>query len=276
MVIRVGRVADQRSHPGAGFRRLRPAPHPPSKVVTVLTMQDALLALTKYWTDRGCIVVQPFNTEVGAGTLNPATVLRVLGPEPWRGADVEPSVRPDDARYGENPNRLQTHTQFQVILKPDPGNPQELYLGSLEALGIDIRAHDIRFVEDNWASPALGAWGLGWEVWLDGLEITQFTYFQQAGGLTLDPVSVEVTYGVERIMMALQGVGHFKDIAYAPGISYGEVFGQSEYEMSRYYLDDADVATSRVLLDSYAAEAARLVDAELPIPAHLCVLKMSH
>ncbi|MDT7783823.1 MAG: glycyl-tRNA synthetase, partial [Pseudonocardiales bacterium] len=180
-------------------------------------MQDALLALTKYWTDRGCIVVQPFNTEVGAGTLNPATVLRVLGPEPWRVAYVEPSVRPDDARYGENPNRLQTHTQFQVILKPDPGDPQELYLGSLEALGIDVRAHDVRFVEDNWASPALGAWGLGWEVWLDGLEITQFTYFQQAGGMTLDPVSVEITYGIERIMMALQGVDHFKKIAYAPG-----------------------------------------------------------
>ncbi|HEY3004640.1 MAG TPA: glycine--tRNA ligase subunit alpha, partial [Kribbellaceae bacterium] len=185
-------------------------------------MQDALLALTRYWTERGCMIVQPFNTEVGAGTLNPATVLRVLGPEPWRVAYVEPSVRPDDARYGENPNRLQTHTQFQVILKPDPGDPQELYLGSLEALGIDVRAHDIRFVEDNWASPALGAWGLGWEVWLDGLEITQFTYFQQAGGQTLDPVSVEVTYGVERIMMALQGVSHFKEIAYAPGISYGE------------------------------------------------------
>ena len=197
----------------------------------MLTMQDALLALQKYWTDRGCMVVQPFNTEVGAGTANPATALRVLGPEPWHVGYVEPSVRPDDARYGENPNRLQMHTQFQVILKPDPGNPQELYLGSLEVLGIDIHAHDIRFVEDNWASPALGAWGLGWEVWLDGLEITQFTYFQQAGGMTLDPVSVEITYGIERILMAWQGVGHFKDIAYAPGISYGEVFGQSEYEM---------------------------------------------
>ncbi|HEX4222075.1 MAG TPA: glycine--tRNA ligase subunit alpha, partial [Pseudonocardiaceae bacterium] len=183
-------------------------------------MQDALFALTKYWTDLGAMVVQPFNTEVGAGTLNPATVLRVLGPEPWRVAYVEPSVRPDDARYGENPNRLQTHTQFQVILKPDPGNPQELYLGSLGALGIDVHAHDVRFVEDNWASPALGAWGLGWEVWLDGLEITQFTYFQQAGGATLNPVSVEITYGVERIMMALQQVDHFKKITYAPGLSY--------------------------------------------------------
>ncbi|MGH4015361.1 MAG: glycine--tRNA ligase [Pseudonocardiaceae bacterium] len=239
-------------------------------------MQDALLALTQYWTERGCMVVQPFNTEVGAGTLNPATVLRVLGPEPWRVAYVEPSVRPDDARYGENPNRLQTHTQFQVILKPDPGDPQELYLGSLEALGIDVRAHDVRFVEDNWASPALGAWGLGWEVWLDGLEITQFTYFQQAGGMTLDPVSVEITYGVERIMMALQGVDHFKKIAYAPGISYGEAFGQAEYEMSRYYLDDADVDTHRRLFEDYAAEASRMLDARLPVPAHSYVLKCSH
>ncbi|RLK61303.1 glycyl-tRNA synthetase beta chain [Actinokineospora cianjurensis] len=242
----------------------------------MLTMQDALLALTRYWTERGAMVVQPFNTEVGAGTLNPATVLRVLGPEPWRVAYVEPSVRPDDARYGENPNRLQTHTQFQVILKPDPGNPQELYLGSLQALGIDVAAHDVRFVEDNWASPALGAWGLGWEVWLDGLEITQFTYFQQAGGQTLDPVSVEITYGVERIMMALQGVAHFKDIAYAPGISYGEAFGQAEYEMSRFYLDDADVDTQRRLFEDYAAEARRLLDARLPVPAHIHVLKCSH
>ncbi|MGH3802018.1 MAG: glycine--tRNA ligase subunit alpha, partial [Pseudonocardiaceae bacterium] len=241
-----------------------------------LTMQDALLALTRYWTDRGAMVVQPFNTEVGAGTLNPATVLRVLGPEPWRVAYVEPSVRPDDARYGENPNRLQTHTQFQVILKPDPGDPQELYLRSLEALGIDVRVHDVRFVEDNWASPALGAWGLGWEVWLDGLEITQFTYFQQAGGITLDPVSVEITYGVERIMMALQGVDHFTKIAYAPGISYGEAFGQAEYEMSRYYLDDADVATTRRLFEDYAAEARRMLDARLPVPAHYYVLKCSH
>ncbi|MEU7532248.1 glycine--tRNA ligase [Saccharothrix sp. NPDC042600] len=239
-------------------------------------MQDALLALTRYWTERGCIVVQPYNTEVGAGTLNPATVLRVLGPEPWRVAYVEPSVRPDDARYGENPNRLQTHTQFQVILKPDPGDPQELYLGSLEALGIDVRAHDVRFVEDNWASPALGAWGLGWEVWLDGLEITQFTYFQQAGGMSLDPVSVEITYGIERIMMALQGVDHFKDIAYAPGISYGEAFGQAEYEMSRYYLDDADVEANKRLFEEYASEARRMLDARLPVPAHNYVLKCSH
>ncbi|HYS35485.1 MAG TPA: glycine--tRNA ligase subunit alpha, partial [Pseudonocardiaceae bacterium] len=239
-------------------------------------MQDALLALTRYWMDRGCMVVQPFNTEVGAGTLNPATMLRVLGPEPWRVGYVEPSVRPDDSRYGENPNRLQTHTQFQVILKPDPGDPQDLYLGSLAALGIDVRAHDVRFVEDNWAAPAMGAWGLGWEVWLDGLEITQFTYFQQAGGVPVDPVSVEITYGVERIMMALQNVDHFRDIAYAPGLSYGEVFGQAEYEMSRYYLDDADVDTTKRLFEDYAAEARRMLDARLPVPAHYLVLKCSH
>src|SRR5580692_315838 len=222
------------------------------KDLPLLTMQDALLTLTRYWADRGCLVAQPFNTEVGAGTMNPATVLRVLGPEPWRVAYVEPSVRPDDSRYGENPNRLQTHTQFQVILKPDPGNPQELYLGSLQALGVDLRRHDVRFVEDNWNSPALAAWGLGWEVWLDGLEITQFTYFQQSGGMTLDPVSVEITYGLERIMMALQGATHFKDIRYSDEISYGEIVAQAEREMSVYYLDDADIALQRSLFEIYA------------------------
>ncbi|WP_433825421.1 glycine--tRNA ligase [Actinoplanes sp. CA-015351] len=241
----------------------------------MLTMQDALARLTAYWTDQGALVVQPMNTEVGAGTLNPATFLRVLGPEPWKVVYVEPSVRPDDSRYGENPNRLQTHTQLQVILKPDPGNPQELYLGSLTAIGIDVAAHDVRFVEDNWASPALGAWGLGWEVWLDGLEITQFTYFQQAGGLNLDPVSVEITYGIERIIMALQDKTHFKEIEYSKGVSYGEVFGQSEYEMSRYYLDDADIEANRKLLDIYAGEAQRMIDAGLPVPAHTFVLKCS-
>ncbi|HVE26857.1 MAG TPA: glycine--tRNA ligase [Sporichthya sp.] len=242
----------------------------------MLTMQDALLALTRYWTERGAMIVQPMNTEVGAGTANPATFLRVLGPEPWKVAYVEPSVRPDDARYGENPNRIQMHTQYQVILKPEPGDPQQLYLGSLEALGVDTRANDIRFVEDNWAQPAIGAWGLGWEVWLNGMEITQFTYFQAVGGQTLDPVCVELTYGMERILMALQGVGHFKEISYAPGISYGEAFGQAEYEMSRYYLDDADVATNRRLFDDYAAEAKRMVEAKLPVPAQIYVLKCSH
>jgi glycyl-tRNA synthetase len=239
-------------------------------------MQDALRILSDYWSERGCLVAQPFNTEVGAGTMNPATILRVLGPEPWRVAYVEPSVRPDDSRYGKNPNRLQTHTQFQVVIKPEPGNPQELYLGSLEALGVDLRAHDVRFVEDNWAQPAIGAWGLGWEVWLDGLEISQYTYFQQVGGLNLDPVAVELTYGLERIIMALQGVKDFKEIAFAPGLSYGEAFGQIEYEMSRYYLDDADIETNRALYGLYIAEAGRLVELGLPVPAHTYVLKSSH
>jgi glycyl-tRNA synthetase len=242
----------------------------------MLTMQDALGRLATFWAEQGCLTVQPMNSEVGAGTMNPATLLRVLGPEPWRVAYVEPSVRPDDARYGENPNRIQCHTQFQVILKPEPGNPQELYLGSLAAIGVDVDAHDIRFVEDNWASPALGAWGLGWEVWLDGLEITQFTYFQQAGGVNLDPVSVEITYGMERIMMALQGKEHFKDIVYAGDVTYGEIFGQAEYEMSRYYLDDADVAANRQLLEIYAGEARRMIEAGLPVPAYSYVVKCSH
>ena len=244
-------------------------------------MQDALRILSDYWTSRGCLTWQPYNSEVGAGTMNPATVLRVLGPEPWDVAYVEPSVRPDDSRYGENPNRLQTHTQFQVILKPEPGDPQELYLGSLEALGIDLDAHDVRFVEDNWAQPAIGAWGLGWEVWLDGMEITQFTYFQQVGGQDLDPIPVELTYGIERILMAQQRVTHFKDIAYARKadgsiVTYGEAFGQQEYEMSRYYLDDADIETNRRLYEAYVSEATRMVEARLPVPAHSYILKSSH
>ncbi|MFF0452944.1 glycine--tRNA ligase [Nocardia africana] len=241
-----------------------------------VSMQEAILRLQAYWSQRGCLLGQPFNTEVGAGTMNPATLLSVLGPETWNVAYVEPSVRPDDSRYGKNPNRLQTHTQFQVILKPEPGNPQELYLGSLAALGIDLDAHDVRFVEDNWAQPAIGAWGLGWEVWLDGMEITQFTYFQQVAGQNLDPIPVEITYGLERILMAIQGVTHFKDIIYAPGVSYGDVFGQSEYEMSRYYLDDADIDTTRGLLAAYSAEADRMITARLPVPAHVHVLKSSH
>ena len=242
----------------------------------MLTFQEVLTTLSNFWLSRGAMLAQPFNTEVGAGTANPATTLRVLGPEPWRVAYVEPSVRPDDSRYGENPNRLQTHTQFQVILKPDPGNPQELYLESLAALGIDLQAHDVRFVEDNWASPALGAWGLGWEVWLDGLEITQFTYFQQACSMPLDPVSVELTYGIERIVMALQGVQHFKEIQYAPGVTYGEVFGQGEYEMSKYYLDSADVTATQQMYALYVAEAENLLEARLALPAYYNILKSSH
>lgn len=242
----------------------------------MLSVQDAIVRLTSFWMGQGCVLGQPYNSEVGAGTLNPGTFLRVLGPEPWRTVYVEPSVRPDDSRYGDNPNRMQTHTQVQVILKPDPGDPQELYLQSLKALGIDTRSHDVRFVEDNWESPALGAWGLGWEVWLDGLEITQFTYFQQAGGLTLDPSAVEITYGLERILMALQGVRHFKELAFTDSVSYGEIQGEAELEMSTYYLDEADVEANRQLFAIYEAEAQRMIERGLPLPAHNYVLKCSH
>jgi glycyl-tRNA synthetase len=241
-----------------------------------LYFQDLILRLTRFWADQGCLLWQPMNTEVGAGTMNPATFLRVLGGEPWRVAYVEPSIRPDDARYGDNPNRLQMHTQYQVILKPDPGDPQGLYLDSLRAIGIDVDRHDVRFVEDNWQSPALGAWGLGWEVWLDGLEITQFTYFQQAGGQVLDPPSVELTYGLERIAMGSNDVTHFKEIPYAPGISYGDVLARNEYEMSRYYLDAADVERARELFDAHEAEAKQLLEERLAVPAYLHVLRTSH
>ncbi|MGH2544693.1 MAG: glycine--tRNA ligase subunit alpha, partial [Ardenticatenaceae bacterium] len=235
-----------------------------------------ILRLQHYWAEQGAMIWQPYHTEVGAGTGNPATFLRVLGPEPWNVGYVEPSIRPDDSRYGENPNRLQMHTQFQVILKPDPGNPQEIYLASLEALGIDRSRHDVRFVEDNWEAPALGAWGLGWEVWLDGQEITQFTYFQQAGGITLDPVSVEITFGLERIAMALQGVGDFKEILYAAGVTYGEIFRQNEYEQSIYNLDVANVERVKQMFDLYEQEALDLLERGLTIPAYDYILKSSH
>ena len=241
------------------------------------SFQEAIARLQAYWASVGCAIWLPHNTEVGAGTMNPATFLRVLGPEPWNVAYAEPSVRPDDSRYGDNPNRVQRHTQFQVILKPDPGNPQELYLKSLEALGIDTHAHDLRFVEDNWESPVLGAWGLGWEVWLDGMEVTQFTYFQQAGGKPLEVPAVEITYGLERILMSLQGVAHFKDIVYSPnGLSYGEAFLQNEYEMSVYNLDEADVEGQRARFALYEREARRLLAKRLPVPAYDHLLKLSH
>ncbi len=243
---------------------------------TVPTFEEAIRRLQEFWANRDALVLQPMNTEVGAGTMNPATYLRVLGPEDWRVAYVEPSVRPDDSRYGDNPNRVQTHTQFQVILKPEPGNPQEIYVESLEALGIDTERNDIRFVEDNWESPALGAWGLGWEVWLNGLEITQFTYFQQAGGMVLHPPSVEITYGLERIVMALQGVRHFKEIAYAKEVSYASLFARSELEMSRYYLDEADVDRVRAMFSLYEQEAEAMLDHSLVLPAYSYVLKLSH
>ncbi|MBC7872314.1 MAG: glycine--tRNA ligase subunit beta [Chitinophagaceae bacterium] len=242
-----------------------------------LSFQQVILKLHQFWSDQGCIIAEPYNVQLGAGTGNPATLLRVLGPEPWRVAYVEPSVRPDDGRFGENPNRMQKYYQYQVILKPDPGNPQELYLQSLAALGIDAREHDIRFVEDNWESPALGAWGLGWEVWLDGQEITQFTYFQQAGGLELNPVSVEITYGVERIVLALQN----KDSAWAidwmdGGLQYRDLFLREEIEHCDYYFNIADVEGLKATFDVYESEHKRALAAGALIPSYDYILKCSH
>jgi glycyl-tRNA synthetase len=243
-----------------------------------LSFQDVIMRLQQFWAEHGCLVWQPYYVQVGAGTMNPATFLRVLGPEPWNVAYVEPSVRPDDGRYGDNPNRMQLHYQFQVILKPDPGNPQELYLQSLEAIGIDRRKHDIRFVEDNWESPALGAWGLGWEVWLDGQEITQFTYFQQAGGQVLNPVSVEITYGLERILIALQGVKSVWEIEWGNNYRYGDALLQSEIEHCRYYFEVADVPALTNVFNTYEREAMNALTQEPPLvmPAHDYVLKCSH
>ncbi len=240
------------------------------------TFQSIVLRLQQFWAEQGCVIWQPYHTEVGAGTMNPATALRVLGPEPWNVAYVEPSIRPADGRYGENPNRWQHFYQLQVILKPDPGNPQEVYLQSLIALGLDPKRHDIRFVEDNWEAPAIGAWGLGWEVWLDGQEITQYTYFQQAGGKVLDPVSVEITYGLERIAIALQDVENFLDIHWVGERTYGDLYQQSEIEFSRYNFDVADTERMRQLFDRYEAEAQLSLDAGLIFPAHDYVLKCSH
>lgn len=241
-----------------------------------LDFQSIIMALQNYWADQDCLIWQPYYSQVGAGTMNPATFLRVLGPEPWNVAYVEPSVRPDDGRYGDNPNRLQQHYQMQVILKPDPGNPQELYLKSLEAIGIDPRQHDIRFIEDNWQSPALGAWGLGWEVWLDGLEITQFTYFQQAGGMPLDPVSVEITYGLDRIAAPLQGVHGFQNIRWNSLRTFGDVNMLAEQEHSKYYFEVADVTRMHKLYDLYEAETDAALKQGLLLPAYDYLLKCSH
>ncbi len=241
-----------------------------------LNFQSIIMTLQNFWAERGCLIWQPYYTQVGAGTMNPATFLRVLGPEPWNVAYVEPCIRPDDGRYGENPNRMQMHYQFQVILKPDPGNPQEIYLQSLEALGIDPRKHDIRFVEDNWESPALGAWGLGWEVWLDGQEITQFTYFQQSGGIVVDPVSVEITYGLERIAIALQNVTSFRDIQWSSSRTDGDINLQAEQEHSKYYFEVAHLDRLRQMYDLFEAEAHACLEQGLVLPAHDYVLKCSH
>ncbi|MDH3991576.1 MAG: glycine--tRNA ligase subunit alpha [Gammaproteobacteria bacterium] len=245
-----------------------------------LTFQELILKLQQFWAERGCVVLQPLDMEVGAGTFHPATFLRALGPENWNAAYVQPSRRPTDGRYGDNPNRLQHYYQFQVVMKPSPENFQELYLESLAALGIDSAIHDIRFVEDNWESPTLGAWGLGWEVWLNGMEVTQFTYFQQAGGLECFPVTGEITYGLERIAMYLQSADSIYDLVWADGpagkVTYGDVFHQNEVEMSRYNFEEADVEYLFGFFDHCEQEAMRLVDKSLPLPAYEMVMKASH
>ena len=238
--------------------------------------QDLVLALENFFAKKGCVIQEPYDIEVGAGTMNPATFLRVLGPEPWNVAYVEPSRRPTDGRYGENPNRLQHYYQFQVILKPSPDDIQEIYLDSLRAFGIDPLKHDIRFVEDDWESPTLGAWGLGWEVWLDGMEITQFTYFQQAGGIDLKPVSGELTYGIERIAMYLQGVDSVYDLKWTKGVTYGDVHHKGEVEWSIHNFDEADIGLHLKLFDLYEGESLRLIGKGLVLPAYDYCLKCSH
>ena len=241
-----------------------------------MNFQDLILNLSKYWSEQGCIIQQPYDIEKGASTMNPATFLRALGPEPWNTAMVEPCRRPTDARYGENPNRLGHYYQFQVILKPSPEDAQDVYLKSLEAIGIDLTKHDVRFVEDNWESPTLGANGVGWEVWLDGMEITQFTYFQQVGGLEVRPVALELTYGVERIAMYLQNVQHFQDIQWNDTVKYGEIFLQNEVEMSKYNFEVSNADSLYKMFDLYQNEVDNCINAELVLPAYDYVLKCSH
>lgn len=247
----------------------------------VKTFQGLILALQQYWAEKGCVIVQPLDMNVGAGTFHPATFLRAIGPENWNSAYVQPSRRPTDGRYGENPNRLQHYYQFQVVMKPHPDNFQELYLGSLEHLGFDLLTHDVRFVEDNWESPTLGAWGLGWEIWLNGMEVTQFTYFQQAGGLECYPVTGEITYGLERLAMYIQEVDSVYDLVWsrAPDgsiVTYGDVFHQNEVEMSTYNFEQADVPKLFENFEHYERECNKLLEAKLPLPAYEMVLQASH
>ena len=241
-----------------------------------MKFQEIILALQQFWSEKGCILGEPYDVEKGAGTMNPATFLRVLGPEPWNMAYVEPSRRPADGRYGDNPNRLYQHHQFQVIMKPSPDNIQELYLASLASLGIEAKQHDIRFVEDNWESPTLGAWGLGWEVWLDGMEITQFTYFQQVGSHDVKPVAVEITYGLERLAMYIQGVENVYDIQWTKDYTYGDVFHQNEVEQSAYSFELSDEALLFDLFEKYEKEAVRVIKLGYVHPAYDYVLKCSH
>ena len=252
----------------------------PQTTPDVSTFQGLILALQQFWARNGCVILQPLDMEVGAGTFHPATFLRAIGPETWNSAYVQPCRRPTDGRYGENPNRLQHYYQFQVVLKPSPANIQELYLDSLRELGVDPMIHDIRFVEDNWESPTLGAWGLGWEEWLNGMEVTQFTYFQQVGGLECYPVTGEITYGLERIAMYLQGVDSIYDLVWTCGpagkVTYGDVFHQNEVEMSAFNFEEADVDFLFQSFDTYERESQRLIDRGLPLPAYEMVMKASH
>ena len=241
-----------------------------------MNFQDVFMSLQNYWSSRGCVIHQPYDIEVGAGTFNPATFFRVLGPEPYSAAYAEPSRRPTDGRYGKNPNRLQHYYQFQVILKPSPDDAQELYLNSLIALGIDPKKHDIRFVEDDWESPTLGAWGLGWEVWLNGMEITQFTYFQQVGGIDLSPVTVELTYGLERIAMYLQNIDNVYDLQWNDTLKYGDVHLETEKQFSRFNFEVANKERLLIWFEMYEAEATELLEQNLVLPAYDFTLKCSH
>ena len=251
-----------------------------SPVTDLHSFQGLIQTLQNYWSDQGCVILQPLDMEVGAGTFHPATFIRAIGPEPWRAAYVQPSRRPTDGRYGENPNRLQHYFQFQVLLKPSPDDFQELYLGSLKALGFDTLVHDIRFVEDNWESPTLGAWGLGWEVWLNGMEVTQFTYFQQVGGLECHPVSGEITYGIERLAMYMQGVDNIFDLVWTRGpqgvVTYGDIYHQNEVEQSTYNFELADTDALFNWFDVCEAQCQLLIEKKLPLPAYEQVMKASH
>lgn len=280
MKIKQGGTAGLASRPcsvlAAGLRGFRFCIVLRKGVKKTMNFQELILALNKYWGEQGCIIQQPYDLEVGAGTMNPATFLRALGPEPWNVAYVEPSRRPTDGRYGENPNRLQHYYQYQVILKPSPDNVQEMYLDSLRVLGINPLEHDIRFVEDNWESPTLGAWGLGWEVWLDGMEVTQFTYFQQCGGIDCHPVCAEITYGIERLAMFIQGKDNVFDIEWVNDITYGNVHHQGEVDYSIYNFEVADTDLLFKLFDAYEQEAMRVIEKGLVQPAYDYVLKCSH
>ena len=242
----------------------------------MLTFQEIILTLQRYWSNQGCVLLQPYDMEMGAGTFHPATFLRALGPEPWKAAYIQPSRRPKDGRYGNNPNRLQHYYQYQIVIKPSPDNIQDLYLDSLRELKIDLAVNDIRFVEDDWESPTLGAWGLGWEVWFNGMEITQFTYFQQVGGLDCKPVLGEITYGLERLAMNLQGIENVFDLTWTDGVTYGDVYHQNEVEQSKYNFEQSNISLLLEQFIKYESEAKRLIELSLPLPSYEQVLKCSH